>query len=158
MHTTVSWKSEEVNTLSNFPYLSFFFNIVLIFNPSSIVALQPFLCPRANSTSYHMNQSCTGIVTPSVLKWFWFSYLKLGLFDENNMGEEIAKHPLFQLGGIGSIHPMLRLCYPTADAPYHLRQTEGKPMPPEIFVVEGSGDPLRDDARDLIDTLEQQCD
>lgn len=116
----------------------------------SIVSLHPFLLPRANTVSMHMN-SVSSYMTPATLRWFWATYLQFNTFDEKDNSEEIASHNLFQLGGIGAVDPMLRICYPQVDIPSELRSESA----PKIFVATGSADPLRDDGDDLVESLEQ---
>lgn len=120
---------------------------------SSIVALQPVLLPRANTVSSHMNSVSSKVLTPAALRWFWASYLQFDVFNEKDNSNEIASHTLFQLGSIGAINPMLRICYPQVDIPYQLKNESA----PRIFVTTGSADPLRDDGDDLVETLEQHA-
>ena len=116
----------------------------------SIVSLHPCLLPRANTVSIHMN-SISSYITPATLRWFWASYLQLNTFDEKDSSEEIKSHNLFQLGGIGAVNPMLRICYPQVDIPFVELRSESAP---KIFVTTGSADPLRDDGDDLVESLE----
>lgn len=121
----------------------------------SIVAIQPFLNPRANSSSYNTNAGACKTVSPEMLRWCWASYLQYDSYNGQDSSEALKYHELFQLGGIGCINPMLRLCYPQVDIPMELRAREGSIAPPQVFVLTGHADPLDDDGLNLIESLEQ---
>jgi len=85
--------------------------------------------------------------------WFWGAYLQLDDFDnDEGYATALGKHKLYQLGNVGAVNPLLRLCYPQLMVPSELKSKSA----PTIFVNTSTGDPLHDDGIDLINVLQQE--
>lgn len=134
-------------------------NIVHIF---SMMVGHPMLIPRSQLSA----TSSVGIFPrPSLIDegdmlWNWAAYLQIGDYkDKTSYLEALMQHPLFRLGRIGSINPLLRLVWPQVDIPtkdlvgVNQSSSSDTMAPPRVFICTASADPLRNDGINLIDSL-----
>ena len=101
-----------------------------------------------------MNLKSSTFCPSETILWLYGSYLQLGEFqDKEGYNMELGKSDLYQLGNIGSVNSMLRLCYPQVEIPKGLGSDN---KAPKIFVVTGSADSLCDDGKDLVEALQEE--
>ena len=121
--------------------------------------------PMLNPRSHISVSSASTFRRPSVIHegdmlWSWAAYLQIGDYkDKATYLDALMHHPLFRLGNIGSINPLLRLVWPQVDIPTkeltradHTSSSDAV-VSPRVFICTASADPLRDDGINLIDTL-----
>lgn len=128
----------------------------------SIVGNDPMLLPQANTQSYYENSKCSPMCPVEFLYWCWGAYLefdceryrKIHSQDIDFKSFDSYNIALSQCKWMGTKCPanMNRLISPQVDLPPNLFSTNA----PAIIITSSTADPLRDDARDLVQKLQEK--
>lgn len=144
----------------------------------SMALIQPALNPRCDTVSFAQNGP-SSVITSNCARWGWGAYLQLQTADDDDDDDSnndisnssksyidaLMQHPLFRLGKVGTINPLLRLVWPQVNIPIqelkHLIQQDhttdkgatATSSAPRIIVCTASADPLRDEGLALVESL-----
>ncbi len=121
--------------------------------------IQPVCNPRCD-TSSHLDNGQSSIISTDAAHWSWQAYLQIDRTPKLKSNEEmpyidsLMQHPLFRLGKVGKINPLLRLVWPQVDVPIkELKEQSKSGISPKIIVSTATADPLHDEGMALVEAL-----
>ncbi len=121
--------------------------------------IQPVCNPRCDALSL-LDNGQSSIISPDVVHWGWQAYLQIDRTSKSKSNENesyiesLMQHPLFRLGKIGTINPLLRLVWPQVDIPLkELKAQSQSGLFPKIIVSTATADPFHDEGMTLVESL-----